>query len=224
MTYAYDKLYLSDAQSNLAAMLDYAVYSLKYELNFFFDMFLQSSVSKKFADGDFSVIAGKSGVELARVIVEENTNKECTVPYESTLQKSPEYWTGWALAYYQWYSGVDFSVIASEVSINDICMMYSKYHEMDISHFIERMNELRMQFRCMTYLKKMRQNAGLSQRELANQTGIPINTIQQYEQSQKNINKAQAEYIIRLSRALACRPEDLLENSYLDNNIDKGNN
>ena len=56
MTYAYDKLYLPDAQSNLAAMLDYAVYSLKYELKFFFDMFLKSSISKKFADGDASVI------------------------------------------------------------------------------------------------------------------------------------------------------------------------
>ena len=64
----------------------------------------------------------------------------------------------------------------------------------------------------MTYLKKFRQNAGLSQRELAIQTDIPIKTIQQYEQRQKNINKAQAEYVIRLSKALACRPEDLLEN------------
>lgn len=212
MTYAYDKLYLPDAQSNLAAMLDYAVYSLKYELKFFFDMFLKSSISKKFADGDASVIAGKSGVELARVVVEENTNEECFVPYESSFQKSPEYWTGWALAYYQWYSGVDFSVIDSEVSIDDICLLYRKYHEMDISHFVNRMNDMRMEQRCMTYLKKFRQNAGLSQRELAIQTDIPIKTIQQYEQRQKNINKAQAEYVIRLSKALACRPEDLLEN------------
>ena len=152
MTYAYDKLYLPDAQSNLATMLDYAVYSLKYELKFFFDMFLQSSISKKFADGDASVIAGKSGVELARAVVEENTNEECFVPYESSFQKSPEYWTGWALAYYQWYSGVDFSVIDSEVSIDDICLLYRKYHEMDISHFVNRMNEMRMEQRCMTFM------------------------------------------------------------------------
>ena len=39
----------------------------------------------------------------------------------------------------------------------------------------------------------------MSQKELANKTEIPLRTIQQYEQKQKNINKAQAEYLIRLS-------------------------
>ena len=42
-------------------------------------------------------------------------------------------------------------------------------------------------------------------------TDIPIKTIQQYEQRQKNINKAQAEYVIRLSNVLNCKPQDLLE-------------
>ena len=51
----------------------------------------------------------------------------------------------------------------------------------------------------------------MSQKELANKTEIPLRTIQQYEQKQKNINKAQAEYLIRLSKALYCEPEDLLE-------------
>jgi hypothetical protein len=38
-----------------------------------------------------------------------------------------------------------------------------------------------------------------------------LRTIQQYEQGQKNINKAQAEYIIKLSKALYCEPAALLE-------------
>jgi transcriptional regulator with XRE-family HTH domain len=52
---------------------------------------------------------------------------------------------------------------------------------------------------------------GFSQLQLANETGIPIRTIQQYEQGQKNINKAQAEYIIKLAKALYCEPSELLE-------------
>ena len=36
-------------------------------------------------------------------------------------------------------------------------------------------------------------------------------TIQQYEQRKKNFNKAQAEYLVRLSKALYCEPEDLFE-------------
>lgn len=209
--YAYDKLYLADAQSALAAMLDYAVHSLKYELRFFYDMFIRSSVSRKFASGDAGTIAGKSGAELARIVVEEVAGTECSIPYDSSFEKSPEYWTGWALAYYQWTSGDDFLKIESSVPIDDICSMYGKYHEMDISHFVDRVNEMRMQNRCMTYLKYLRQNAGISQGELARMTSIPVKTIQQYEQRQKNINKASAEYVIKLSRALNCRPEMLME-------------
>jgi transcriptional regulator with XRE-family HTH domain len=57
----------------------------------------------------------------------------------------------------------------------------------------------------------MRCELGYSQAELAKETGIPLRTIQQYEQGQKNINKAQAEYIIKLSKALYCEPAALLE-------------
>ena len=52
---------------------------------------------------------------------------------------------------------------------------------------------------------------GLSQKDLAEQSGVPIRTIQQYEQRQKNINKASAEYIVALSKILFCSPEELLE-------------
>ena len=57
----------------------------------------------------------------------------------------------------------------------------------------------------------MRQRAGISQRELAEQSGVPVRTIQQYEQRQKSINKAQAEYLVMLANALQCKVEDLIE-------------
>lgn len=63
----------------------------------------------------------------------------------------------------------------------------------------------------MTYLKMFRQNMNMTQKELADKTEIPIKTIQQYEQGQKSINKAKAEYVIRLARVLCCEPEQLLE-------------
>jgi len=40
---------------------------------------------------------------------------------------------------------------------------------------------------------------------------VPVRTIQQYEQRQKSINKAQAEYLMMLARALHCNAEDLIE-------------
>lgn len=47
--------------------------------------------------------------------------------------------------------------------------------------------------------------------QLAEETGIPVKTIQQYEQRRKDINKAQAEYVIKLSQVLCCKPQELME-------------
>jgi hypothetical protein len=40
---------------------------------------------------------------------------------------------------------------------------------------------------------------------------VPVRTIQQYEQRQKNINKAKAEYLVMLARVLNCPAEELIE-------------
>ncbi len=51
----------------------------------------------------------------------------------------------------------------------------------------------------------------MSQNELAQATGIPLRTIQQYEQRQKNINRASFDYIVSLSNVLHCDTKVLLE-------------
>lgn len=61
-----------------------------------------------------------------------------------------------------------------------------------------------------TALKKMRIKNGLSQSALAEASGIPVRTIQQYEQRQKDLSKARAEYLIALARVLNCDPSHLL--------------
>ena len=82
---------------------------------------------------------------------------------------------------------------------------------MDIRQFVDKMNELYHDSSPDTNLKALRTLSGFTQAELAEQTNIPLRTIQQYEQRQKNINKAQAETLLRLSRVLNCSVEDLLE-------------
>ena len=89
--------------------------------------------------------------------------------------------------------------------------MYRKYHEIDITRFCNEMDRLMALAKKETNLKKMRIQCGYSQKELSLITSIPLRTIQQYEQRQKNINKAQANYVILLAQALSCSPKDLLE-------------
>ncbi len=104
-----------------------------------------------------------------------------------------------------------FEEIVQCVPIAEICVMYSPYHEMNIQQFVDRMNAYYRTIRVETNLKQMRRKAGLSQSKLAELSGVPVRTIQQYEQRQKNINKAQAEYLVMLAQALCCRIEELLE-------------
>ena len=82
---------------------------------------------------------------------------------------------------------------------------------MDIRHFVNKMNELYLAANPDTNLKKKRNQAGYSQKQLAEISGVPIRTIQQYEQRQKNINKAQVEYLLKLSTTLCCDVESLIE-------------
>jgi transcriptional regulator with XRE-family HTH domain len=84
---------------------------------------------------------------------------------------------------------------------------------MDITQFVDALDEMRSEARMrqMSRLKEYRRLLQMSQSELAEQSGVPLRTIQQYEQGQKNINRARAEYVTALSKVLYCRPEDLLE-------------
>ena len=211
MIHAYDKVYLDKARTALGRMLDFAVYDLNYDLAEFFGLFLSSGVAARFAKGDFSVIVGMSGVELAYRVLELSAVEVERIKPNYTIDRSEEYWCGWALAYYQWETGLDFEEIERSVPIKTILSLYSPYHEMDIRQFCDRMNELYRAARPETNLKIQRQKANLSQRELSELANIPLRTIQQYEQRQKSINKAQSEYLVMLSQVLCCSVEDLIE-------------
>ena len=70
MIYAYDKTYLEDARRALARMLDYAVNDLKFDISEFYYYFLSSNISQQFENGNPSVIAGRSGTEIAYMVIE----------------------------------------------------------------------------------------------------------------------------------------------------------
>lgn len=211
MICAYDKVYLDSAKRVLGRMLDFAVHDLKYSIQEFFSLFIKSGVAERFGKGDYTILAGKSGVEVVYEVLEKmQIDVERTAP-KYVMNRSEEYWTGWALAHYQWETALSFEEIEKFIPIHYVKALYSPYHEMDIRHFIEKMNQFYREAKPDTNLKTKRKQVGLSQSELAKISGIPVRTIQQYEQRQKNINKAQVEYLFKLSNALGCSVECLME-------------
>lgn len=133
---AYDETLLNKARFSMACMFDYAVYVVGMPLVEFYRLFLNSTISEKFAYGDSSTVAGKSGSEIAYAVLKEKGIAFEFVFSTCIIDKSPEYWAGWVLAYYQWLRNVSFKQIDEIIGIDDIVCMYRKYHEMDIEHFV----------------------------------------------------------------------------------------
>lgn len=208
---AYDETYLLSAQRILGDMLDCAVFSYEMDADRFFDMFLVSGIARQFENGNPLYVAGMTGCELAKEVIRSSGMKVSDEPDEMYQDKSPEYWSGWALAYYQWYTGKTFSRIHEAVSIQEILYWYPTYHEADIMKFVAAMDEQMQHFYVDTNLKRIRKFAGLSQNELSVESGVPLRQIQLFEQRKRDINKTQAINLFRLSKVLGCKSEDLLE-------------
>lgn len=211
MMYAYDELYLEKARIALGRMLDFAVYQLGYSIEEFFDLFISSGVAKRFENGDVSLLVGKSGIEIGYEVLYKTFGDVQPIEIEFTASRSEEYWVGWVLAYYQWLYDISFSKISEKISIRDILALYTPYHEMDIRQVVDKLDEMMIKKDEDTNLKKRRKAAGLSQSGLAKEVGVSVRTIQQYEQRQKDINKASAERMLAFAKRLYCDVEDLME-------------
>lgn len=209
--HAYSETYLDKAQNNLGHATDFAITSLNLEPDVFGNAFAVSSVSKQFGNGNPTYVVGINGCELAREVLKETHTAFNDTEEAMYLDKSPEYWAGWAMAFYQWYSGRPFTEILTTMPLSRIIMMYPVYHEMDIIHFAEEMDEQMRKATPDTRLKTRRINNQLSQAELASSSGVALRQIQLFEQRQRNINNAAAITLLRLSKALHCSIEELLE-------------
>ena len=209
---AYSEDYLEYAATSLAVACDYAVNVCGMKPDDFADIFVISGESDKFGSGNPSIVAGKSGIELVRSIVEKvDPSRELPEPVFSQ-NRSPEYWAGWVVAQYQWHSAKSFKTVFGKVPLSEIVKMYRVYHEMDITAFIETLDKRIAERSVNTNLKNIRENRQFSQSELAAASGVQLHSIQLYEQRVNDIDKAQAQTLYKLSVALGCKMEDLLEN------------
>ena len=211
MIRAYQEIYLNSAQAMLGDAFDYAINVCQYSGEDFIKMFVVSSISKRIENGEPAYLKGKSGIEVLIDIVYETTGKIINVSPIERFSRSPEYWIGWALAYYQWFSSRKFSDIFTAISFSYLQNMYYTLHEADISKFADVLDMRMREHFVDTRLKHYRAINSMSQSELAKASGVSLRSIQMYEQRNKDINKASAETILRLSKALSCSMEDLLE-------------
>lgn len=208
---AYPETYLSRAMSIMGDAFDYAISDCKIDGAEFVKMFAASTACKKIENGEASYLSGKSGIEIVIECIYETTGKELAVEPSEKFSRSAQYWCGWAVCYYQWYSSRKYADIFKAVSFEDLLGLYPTLHEASVEKFASVLDEKVRAAYPETNLKRTRTIYGCSQRELSKMSGVSLRSIQMYEQRQKDINKAQSDSLYRLAKALGCTMEDLLE-------------
>lgn len=210
MTHAYDSSYLDDAQHILGGMLDYATNTCGQNLTEFYNRFLSSGIAESFARASPKYM-GLSGIELA-LLVAERTGEP--LPLKDTFVDvgSPEFWTGWALAYISWYLNIDFQTLQQrDFSVALLWTRFSPLHEADLSKTVEWAQERMQEYVSRDNpLKRQRKRAALTQEELARLSGQSLRAIRAWEQGQRPLSSAAAGSVRCLCKALGCRMEDLL--------------
>lgn len=210
MIHAYDDIYLDDAMETLGNAVEYATLFCGIGGQEFLGLFIASGIAEEFGRGNAKYISGMSGIELSQLILEKCGKKVADIEELPYIDYPPEYWVGWILAYYQWYTSKSFSIICRKLSYQSVSELYGVLHEADPSKAVSVFDDI-MKSSGETNLARLRKNRGLSQSQLAKEAEISIRSIQLYEQRQTDINNAQHNHLKALSKVLGCTIDDLLE-------------
>ncbi|MCR5766838.1 MAG: helix-turn-helix domain-containing protein [Treponema sp.] len=215
MTHAYDKFFLPIVMKNLGFAVDFAVNACGVTADSFYDFFIASKVARAIEEGSPVFVCGCSGTELALSVFKRVGFKlmpETENTFDS-FDRSPEYWAGWILAYYQWETNLSFSKIRDYISFSHIVNMYNPLHEAPQEKFLDVMNRIIKEKAITkpTNLHNLRKTSGLTQKELSELAGVNLRTLQQYEIGSKDINKASGKTLNSLALAVHCNFYDVME-------------
>lgn len=206
---SYSKIYLDDVSRNLGTMMEYAN-MCNIDVTKFWDIFVSSNVARQIERGNPKYLCGMSAIDLFDYVMDDCSN-DSFFEQLNYIPITKYYWVGWILAQYQQYKGISFFNINKKIPINKIIVLYSTLHEADVSKFFEIADRYIKEKKEETNLKRIRTNAGMSQSKLAKLADVKLRNIQMYEQRHNDINKAQVDILIRISKVLGCSIEDLLE-------------
>ena len=214
MPHGYDETYLDDFRCNLGDAFEYASLDCCLDLDEFIHAFISSGIAQRIETGNPRYLVGISGFELVGMCVNAIGLRSGDLP-EPTVraERTAEYWVGWILAYYQWFRAERFrDLVRSGLTPSVIRGMYL-LHEAGEEKFVEVADALLTANRSgkPTRLRSMRRARGLTQRELAETSGVSLRMVQLYEQRQNDIMRAEFATVQRLARALGCAVEELTE-------------
>lgn len=142
MIHAYDNQYLDDAMKCLGEAMDYAANGCQMKMDEFLALFIGTGYAEQFAAGVPKYVSGVSGTELVMDVLTRSgvdmDFPQARIDYDCSLQ----YWCGWILAYYQWYTGRSFKEIQKHISMQEIEKLYPALHEAAEEKFVDTVNRM----------------------------------------------------------------------------------
>lgn len=211
MTHAYSEMYLEDAMRTLGEAVDFALCDQGLTPAELTAILSNAFEMKQFERGMPRVVCGMSGDELARDIIAHAglSPVECRGTYP--FDRSPQYWAGWVMAYSQWASSLNFNELFEVAPLDWIIGSYSPLHEASEDTFaeivIDKWNKAQADKKGF---KAARKAAGLTQKQLAAQSGVKLRAIQLYEQNQLDLRRASVSSALALVKTLDCTIGDLV--------------
>lgn len=146
-THKYPKQDMIFAQKVLGGMCEYGTQVMGYPLDLMWGMFVNSEFCELFENG-FGKAIFTTGPGLAMNV--ENSIRGRFIPKRqgkmpAAENTTPNYWVGWAMAYYQWDYTRPFREIADRIHINEVYKMYEVYHCTGKVNFSDAMEELMLE-------------------------------------------------------------------------------
>lgn len=211
MTHAYSEMYLEDAMRTLGEAVDFALCDQGLNPTELTAILSNALEMKQFERGIPRVVCGMSGDELAREIIVHAGLKPVEFREAYPFDRSPQYWAGWVLAYTQWTCNLGFSDLFDVAPLDWIIGSYHPLHEASEDKFaqivIDKWNKAQAGKKS---LKAARKASGLTQKQLAAQSGVKLRAIQLYEQNQLDLRRASVSTALALANTLNCSIEDLI--------------
>ena len=205
-----DGLYDLEMREKLGVFFDIAVDRCGLRGQEAAELFVASGLAEQFERQNPGFVAGKSGAELVLWAFEQCC-QDCTLEDGTYTPISPDYWVGYMLALFQISTGWPYARVFERMSYADLREMYHWCMDKSEEEVVEQiLAELRKR-PAGRRLRKVRKAAGLTQKQLAERTGVSMRSIQQYEEGKKDINKAAVGSVHKMSLVLGCCMEDLLE-------------
>lgn len=202
--------YLEEMRELLGCIFDVGVHVCGLKGSDVVRAFIMSGLATEFERANPIFVAGKSSYDTLELML-PYLGLDSVPDTTPRLSRTQDYWTGWIVSLLQSDTGVSYETIFEKIPYREFLGMYRPLHEAPEQKSIELMTGLLATRVAVTKLQKLRTEQRLSQRQLAELSSVNLRSIQMYEQRNKDINKAQASTLFRISTALNCSVEQLLE-------------